>query len=273
MSFNRIRLGWGRYCGWVLPILLSCTGSQAGLLAESSRIVYLEQKHEKSLMLANTNPHPVLTQVWVDDGSNNPDYAHTPFVVLPAIFQMQSGEIKGLRFIYNGLALPTDRESMYWLNLYEIPAVKTADLDQNHLHLAINTQLKLFFRPKGLKPLPIQEIAKQLKFHIQTQPQAQLASKAPSTTQAILQVDNPTAYHVSLRRLDLLFNTAHGVEKLRSAATELLIQPKQHLDIALPASQTLIPSQHSNTPPAVIAVEFVLIDDDGQSQLFNQRLP
>ncbi len=40
-----------------------------------------------------------------------------------------------------------DRESLFWLNIQEIPPISSAD-DSNVLAVALNTQVKLIYRPK-----------------------------------------------------------------------------------------------------------------------------
>lgn len=45
--------------------------------------------------------------------------------------------------------LPKDRESLFWLNVQEIPPVATNE-ESNVLAVALNTQVKLIYRPKIL---------------------------------------------------------------------------------------------------------------------------
>lgn len=74
-------------------------------------------------MLANTNRYPIVVQTWVDHGDVNtaPELSHAPFVALPSVFGMQPGALKGLKIILADAGFPTDKESVFWLNLYEIP--------------------------------------------------------------------------------------------------------------------------------------------------------
>jgi len=126
-------------------------GAGAGVLASATRVIFQDGQAERSLMLANTNAYPVVVQTWVDRGEGAPDGAPTPFVVLPAVFRLQPGGIQGLRVLYAGDALPQDRESVFWLNLYEIPPAATGEqARQPRVEMAMNTQLKIFYRPAGL---------------------------------------------------------------------------------------------------------------------------
>lgn len=224
---------------------------QAGLLASSTRVIFDQQEHEKSLIIANTNPYPVLSQVWVDDGSNQVDYPDAPFVLLPAVFKISAAEVKALRIVYNGLALPTDRESVYWLNLYEIPALTSeARAAPNQLHMAMNTQLKIFYRPTALKPMSITAIATALNF--------QKLNLQTATATTRIRVSNPSPYHVTL--LDVAISNSTQRSSLYSA--EQMIAPFSERDF------TLQQADFDLRPP--LTLHYILIDDAGKSQVFEK---
>ncbi|WP_145564893.1 fimbrial biogenesis chaperone [Yersinia aldovae] len=166
----------------------------AGLIASSTRMIYQPEQRERSLMLANTNDYPVVVQTWIDDGDvdSTPDQAEAPFMVLPAVFKMQAGGVQGLRIINKGDNLPNDRESVYWLNLYEIPPKEPRDADAHaQVAMAMNTQMKIFYRPDGL-PLKPQEAMKKLSFTLQKQDK-----------NYVLTAHNPTPYYVSFGQIQL----------------------------------------------------------------------
>ncbi|WP_459585808.1 fimbrial biogenesis chaperone, partial [Enterobacter asburiae] len=54
-----------------------------------------------------------------------------------------------LRINYLGTPLPTDRESVFWLNIKNIAPSKKAN--SNKLQINVKSKFKLFFRPAGLK--------------------------------------------------------------------------------------------------------------------------
>lgn len=129
------------------------TVAQAGIIASATRVVFHEGDTEKTLMLVNTNNYPIVAQTWVDNGDVNaaPELSHAPFISLPSVFGMQPGMFKGLKIILTDTSLPTDRESVFWLNLYEIPPQSAHDVPlQSRVTLAMNTQMKIFYRPKKL---------------------------------------------------------------------------------------------------------------------------
>ncbi len=97
--------------------------SEAGVTAERTRLVFVEGQREASLLLVNQNPYPVLVQAWVDDGAldGEPDTALAPFLPLPPVFRLEPGRQRSLRLLATGQAQARDRESLYWLNIYETP--------------------------------------------------------------------------------------------------------------------------------------------------------
>ncbi|GAA3612288.1 molecular chaperone [Gibbsiella greigii] len=137
----------------LFTLCLISAGAKAGIIASATRVVFNQGDNEKSLMLVNTNAYPIMVQTWVDNGDVNaaPELSNAPFVSLPSVFSMQPGTLRGLRLIYGGQTLPTDRESVFWLNLYEIPPNQpTTPPQKTRVTLAMNTQMKIFYRPKTL---------------------------------------------------------------------------------------------------------------------------
>ena len=59
-----------------------------------------------------------------------------------------SGQMVRLSFV--GQPLPRDRESLFYLNFLQVPAVRQTDSDKNKLLLVVTNRLKVFYRPAGL---------------------------------------------------------------------------------------------------------------------------
>jgi P pilus assembly chaperone PapD len=127
--------------------------AQAGIIASATRVIFNEGDTEKTLMLMNTNSYPIISQTWVDNGDVNaaPELSHSPFISLPSVFGMQPHALQGLKIVLAGTAMPADRESVFWLNLYEVPPNEpTLPPQRARVTLAMNTQMKIFYRPKVL---------------------------------------------------------------------------------------------------------------------------
>ncbi|NDJ58746.1 molecular chaperone [Enterobacteriaceae bacterium 4M9] len=175
--------------------LLFAAPLHAGIMAAATRVIYPQGHREVSLMLANTNKYPVIVQSWVDNGEGDPESNQAPFVVLPAVFRLSPGERQGLRIIYNQDKLPSDRESVFWLNLYEIPPVTDKQSQQSRLTLAMNTQLKLFWRPKAITAT-LKDVVSQLTFRL-----------VQDNSGWAIAVNNPTPLNISFTSIALVNDT------------------------------------------------------------------
>ena len=103
----------------------------------------------------------------------------------PPINRIEPKKGQTLRISYTGKALPAGRESVFWLNVLEIPAkAKSAD---NMLQMAFRTRIKVFFRPSGLRGTPAQA-AEQLSW---------------SMSGSQVKAANASQYHVSLVRVGI----------------------------------------------------------------------
>ncbi|WP_227614479.1 molecular chaperone [Acinetobacter sp. 'aerobic (ED)'] len=223
----------------------------AGILAEKTRIIFVNGQSSKNIMLANTNEYPVMLQTWVDRGEGNPDATDIPFVALPPVVRIKQSSLQSVRIVSNGSQFPAEKESVFWLNLYEIPAIRRTDKENesHYMSLSMNTQIKIFYRPKGLKPLDVSTLAKELKFSLKKK-----------SDRVVLECANPTAYHASLINLQLLYgnNTLDINDEM-----DLMCYPKSkreyYISRDLPVSSNYI-------------LNYTLVDDLGVYQEFNKVL-
>lgn len=136
----------------VLISLLMSSLSYASIVISGTRVVYVSSEKEVSVKLSNRGDRPVLVQSWIDNGDTNakPDSVSVPFVLTPPINRVDGGKGQTLRIMYTGSNLPQDRESVFWLNVLEIPAKNESLKKENHLQMAFKTRIKLFYRPVNL---------------------------------------------------------------------------------------------------------------------------
>lgn len=124
----------------------------ANITLNGTRVIYKENDKEVTLKLSNNGKGPVLAQSWIDKGdvTKSPEQIQVPFTLLPPINRINAGKSQTLRISYTASpALPKDRESVYWLNVLEIPPVKK-DTPANRLQVAFRTRIKLFYRPTNI---------------------------------------------------------------------------------------------------------------------------
>lgn len=170
-------------------VTLFSAHSLASVVVSGTRVIYPSDAKEVSVKISNVGPSPVLLQSWIDNGDANakPAAIKVPFVLTPPMNRVESGKGQTLRISYAGGSLPMDKESVFWLNVLEVPAKSQAKTGENKLQMAFRTRIKLFYRPKGLEG------------------NANDAAKAVtwSTQGGKVQANNPTPYYVSFVNLSV----------------------------------------------------------------------
>lgn len=133
-------------------LTLGAESSQATVVINATRVVYPQQETEVTVKLDNNGAAPALVQAWIDDGdvSATPDEARAPFTLTPPLFRMEPKKGQNLRLFYTQEPLPQDKESLFWLNVLEVPPKDADDEKVNGLRLAFRSRIKLLYRPKGL---------------------------------------------------------------------------------------------------------------------------
>jgi len=227
--------------------LFAGVSARAGVLAEGTRVIYPADSDGRSLLIANTNPWPVLVQTWVDQGEGDPAGADAPFVVLPAIVRLEPAATQRLRIIHTGEPLPGERESLFWLNLYEVPPTDAdADADDEaSLTLTLNTQLKVLYRPAGLGAPD--DLAAQLQFRLERQ-----------DGRWCVWAHNPAPWHASISALRV-----GGIDGPLAA---------DEADLLLPPFSTRCYRLRDGQPRMDAGIEFSLIGDAGFSQTYRREL-
>lgn len=97
-----------------------------------------------SLTVNNNDDRLFGGQAWVDNIAEKD--SRPIFIVTPSFFKVKGKNKQVLRIVQASESIPTDRESVYWLNLQDIPPL----LDGSGLTIALRTRVKLFYRPPSL---------------------------------------------------------------------------------------------------------------------------
>lgn len=123
--------------------------SQGALTVDRSRLIINESDKSVSVKITNRNANtPYLLQGWIEDERENKTI--NSLMVLPPVQRIEGGEKTLIRVqkLPDITLLPTDRESVFYLNIREIPPKSDK---KNVLTLAIQSRLKVFYRPDVLK--------------------------------------------------------------------------------------------------------------------------
>lgn len=228
MIYSLIRYAW-LALAMAIPAYV-----HAGIVLNTTRIIYPAHDKEVSFGVQNSGAE-ILLQSWLEATAE--ETGDLPFIITPALARMPGGSKQLLRIVYAGAGMPQDRESVFWLNVQEIPQTAA----ENALQIAIRQRIKVFFRPVGLNDAP---------------------ETAPQTLEwelrdSVIHVTNPTSYHVSMVRIE-----AHdGMNQLAKQDSHMLA-PKQSLALRL----------NRPAPDNPLSLSFISINDFGGQAAYRATL-
>ena len=192
--------------------------AQAGVSLDRTRIVLTGNENSASVNLKNTSPDvPFLAQAWVENEKGQK--IASPLVALPPLQRLdgdQKGVVRITKTAEVGL-LPQDRESLFYLNVREIPP---APKQANVLQMAMQSRIKLFYRPTPIVPEKPGTVW-----------QDQLVFKKQGN-QFI--AENPTPYYITIIGLSNKLN-GEDSDKL-TTFPGLMVAPKSSLNIPVQTS-------------------------------------
>ncbi|MFI8416761.1 fimbria/pilus periplasmic chaperone [Serratia sp. NPDC078593] len=204
-------------CTALLTSMVSVPHVNAAISLDRTRVVFDGGQNSVSLNVSNQNKQlPYLAQGWVEDESGKK--ITSPLVVLPPVQRIEAGQPSQVKIqaLPEAKKLPQDRETLFYFNLREIPPKSDKP---NTLQLALQTRVKLFYRPQALQ----QEVG---------------AIAQPWQEQLILikqgdkyQVNNPTPYYITLVDAS---NKKDG--KGASGFEPVMVAPKSQANLSVSAS-------------------------------------
>ncbi|MGH8036554.1 MAG: fimbrial biogenesis chaperone [Stenotrophomonas sp.] len=231
----------------VLPSLCA-PSAQASVVVTGTRVIYPADAREVTVRLTNQDNFPNAVQAWidVDDPASTPADADAPFVVNPAISRLAPGSGQRLRIMFTGAALPQDRESLFHLNVLQIPPMNASTADRNQMLLLMRNRLKLFYRPQGMAGSP-EQLAERLQFVL-----------VPSGQQWHVRVDNPTGFHASFGGATLRIGEQQWTLKAAMVAPKSSAQWVPQSPSALPGGEPVLQAQLINDYGARLDLRHVL---------------
>ena len=164
-----------------LFLSLWASAASAAIALDRTRVVFDGDQRSVSLSLSNQNKQlPYLAQGWMEDEAGNK--IQSPFTVLPPVQRINPGKPSQVKIqsLPTVKTLPQDRESVYYFNLREIPPKSEKP---NTLQIALQTRIKLFYRPEGLAIDP---------YAVPPQDSLTLTQQGDTFV-----VNNPTPYYVT----------------------------------------------------------------------------
>lgn len=169
----------------------------AGISLGGTRLIFDGAGDAASISVTNSSDQDVwLMRFWVspygdDKSPGGEGEINTPFIVTPPLYRLDPQSAVQLRVNRMSNTLPGDRESVFYLNSLAIPPKKGEKgyekAVQNGLQFAVNTRIKLIYRPAALDHMAI----------IKALPDKLTVSGDGKK----LTVKNPTPYYITLVQL------------------------------------------------------------------------
>lgn len=91
-----------------------------------------------------------LMQAWIDDGDTSlpPEKIQVPFMLTPPVAKIGANSGQQVKIMPN--KLPTNKESIFYLNVLDIPPNSPEQEGKNALKFAMQNRIKLFYRQRVL---------------------------------------------------------------------------------------------------------------------------
>ncbi|XKM13440.1 molecular chaperone [Orbaceae bacterium ac157xtp] len=176
---------------FIISLLTTSSFCLATVTMVGNRIIYPANAKEKMLQFSNPDNIPYMIQIWTDinNPKSKPDTADGPFITAPHLFRIEPNQGQIVRLMFNNkMALPTDKESLFYFNFLQFPGLDTSQKEQNKIVLLVTSRLKIFYRPNNLNITP-EEISNKIKFKVKNNQ---------------LEVTNDSPYHATFGKVTFL---------------------------------------------------------------------
>jgi len=260
MSLNRT----GRISGcgyWAMVLVAALSGSPAAHAAmqiDRTRVVLNEADTSATLHLHSEDRRPLLVQAWIEEVKNTADEASQgaapaltsadfPFFIDPPVVYLQPEKSHVLRILRVSApgTLPAGRESLYWVNVREIPA--TVSAAENQLHISVQSRLKLFYRPQALARYGADGYQQALA----SADRLRFVLERDDTGQTWLAIHNPAPIHQTLATLAL-----HRLDAAPITLDPPMLAPFE-------TQRLVLPQTFSVNTPSTARLAFATVNDDG----------
>lgn len=198
--------------------------AEGGIGLGQTRVIFSAADKAQSITVTNSDSRAWLVQSRVQMGVN--DNSPAPFIVTPPLARLEANGELVLRIRRNDVALPEDRESVFFISMKALPVQQSAP---EQMVMTVVSNMKLFYRPEGLAKRAMADMAPKLKFRREGQ-----------QVRAI----NPTPYWLTFSRLQV------GNAALDKTALRHMVPPFGEQTYTLPST-------------AAGKISWQLIDEDG----------
>lgn len=216
------------------------------LFNNASRIIYFSQEKQHHFDVIHHADHQLLVQSWITTLEGVDD---VPFVISPSLKKLDANVPLSLDImLLSEASLPSDRESVFYFYLNEVPSRTMLSVDNNpeqkqsEITFAIKHRFYLFYRPLNIGINSMENVYS-LTWHFSKNKQGDL----------VLIADNPYPFYYSLTDLELSDTQS---KENQSFAEHALLAPLTATEIPIPKNITV------NTNNALL--KFNVITDIGR---------
>ncbi len=189
--------------------IASINSAFSAVALDRTRVIYEGNNKAISVNISNENKQlPYLAQAWIEDAQQQK--AVGPLIVTPPLQRMEPGAKSMVRIsaLPEAKTLPQDRETLFYFNLREIPPRSDKP---NVMQIALQTKVKLFYRPASIVAEPGAVWQNQLVLH---------------KTAEGYQMENPTPYHITIVGISAQTKGDEGKD-----FTPVTLPPKSRTDV------------------------------------------
>lgn len=191
----------------VVIFFLQTLSAYAAIALDRTRVIFPGSEKNVVLNIKNENAQkPFLAQAWLEDESGKRLGKY--FTVLPPVQRVEPEKKSMIRInaLQDVAALPQDRESVFIFNLREIPPRSG---QSNVMQIALQTKIKLFYRPLNIIPERFSRWDNQLVLHKEG---------------GGYRIENPTPYYMTVIAI-----TGAKNQRVDKDFTPAMISPKSSL--------------------------------------------
>ncbi|WP_421356692.1 molecular chaperone [Pseudocitrobacter faecalis] len=159
--------------------------AQAAIALDRTRAIFPGTEKSLALNISNaSSKKPYLAQAWLEDaqGKRMENNISSPLIAMPALQRVEPGQKSVIRInaLPAAASLPQDRESLFYFSVREVPPKSD---HPNVLQLALQTKIKLFYRPASIIPERYSRQDEKLVLH---------------RVSGGYRIENPTPYYITV---------------------------------------------------------------------------
>ncbi|OBU02201.1 molecular chaperone [Morganella psychrotolerans] len=131
--------------------ILASTTAYSAVTLDRTRVIFPGTEKSVNITITNDNPSEAyLAQTWIEDMQGH-KLTQGAIIATPPLQRMEPKTNALIRLSTTPLlnSLPQDKESVFYFNVREIPPRAT---DSNTLQIALQSRVKLFYRPAAIVP-------------------------------------------------------------------------------------------------------------------------